>query len=529
MFIRLFKSNYRIISLLLIGLLIFLYSYWVNLDRPGVTSPLGWYGIWFDQSLYYQQSRSMAQFHLDKSTFQYPIIYPLLGSLLIKIFPKDPFLLVDAVLFLLTITILYKLLEKAFDGQKAIFGIIILFSLNRFIFDFVTPWTTSVTAPLFLIIFLILYTNKFTRKRLVIISVLTGLGGLTRYTDILFFLPLVIGFIFKDNFKSLKSKLVSVVLVGAILLCFIGIFLVLNFALSGSPSGPYIQRNITTFDFDFAPLTIIEKTIGFFFNSYTFHRQIAFYSSSVLASFPIFLFILPFGLVLFNLVRKEQKHMIIVHTFLFSSFILWYVSHITFNGVSPFTLKTLALHYLKPWYGIAVFYTIYIVDKIFLQKTIDIINLKLFISSASLLLLLPFFIQKSQPRLLTNYNWEVSTSVNQAIAWDVLDNNLDTAWSSIRPRKKGDSVFIDLKKEYMISRLQLVDGGVNVVTNFDTFLSTDGKVWQKLSANYTYNQRRSDSWEILGYMKKARFIKLVLNEESPIDPWYIKEIYIFGY
>lgn len=487
----------------------------------------GWYALWADQSRYYDQAKAISQFHLSKDTFYYPILYPLLGSVFINIFPKDPFLPVNAFLFLSTIALTFVLLEKFFNRERAIFGVLLLLSLNRFVYDFVTPWTTSLTTPLFLAIFFIVLTKDFSQKRLALISFLTGLAVFARYTDIFFFLPLIAGFIAKDTKSSLRKKLTLIAFPIGVLACFGFIFLFINLATSGSILGPYINRITSRFDIELAPLTIFEKMFGFLFNSFLFHRQIEYFSMSFFTVIPLALFLLPFGSFLFFLVRKEKNA--IIHGSVFASFLLWLASYVPYGAIAPYTLKNLALHYAKPWLPVIIFYVIYCIHTISIQKHIDMKIIRAFFFGTIILLFIPIVSQKIQPKLLSSKEFDIKTTVNQESARFILDNQPATFWNSQQPRKKNDVIFIDMKKEYLVSRLQLIDKPPYAATNFDTFLSVDGKTWKKLAPNYTYNVRLENGWDIVGYMKKARYIKLILNEESLTDAWIIGELYVFGY
>lgn len=523
------KKNHILVILLLFGFLTFVYTYWANIYRPGALYKGGWYEIWADQKRYYTQSKAIADFRLNKETFYYPILYPLLGSLLIRFIPTDPFFLINIGLFLATMVLMYLLIEKVFGKEKAIFSVMLLLISNRFVYDFVTPWTTNITTPLFLASFFILYSQSFSMKYLIIMSTLTGAAFLSRYTDIIFFLPLLIGFIFKDSKVRLKQNLKNLSIAGFVLSFFIIIFFSFNLATSNTLLGPYISRVTSRFVIDLSPVTIFEKTLGFFVDSFTLHRQIEFFSTPAITVYPTLIFVLFFfSLIIFQW-QKLTKSMRIVTASIILSAALWYISYIPYGAIAPYTLKNLALHYIKPWVPLSIFFTIIIFDKLLTKKDEYKLLLKIIIASLIILIFIPLLIHRFQPKLLDKKDWLVTASTNKNEAIKILDGRLDRAWSSKRPRKNGDNIIIDMKKNYMISRLRLMDQPPFAATDFDTLLSQDGKDWQPLARNYSYNVRREYGWDIVGYMKKARYIKLFLNEESKSDPWQIKEIDVFGY
>src|SRR3989344_1207278 len=344
------KENFALVVLLSWGLLVFIYSYSTNIYRPGAESNLGWYQTWADQKRYYTQTQAFASFKINSDTFQFPILYPLLGALLLPILPQDPFLVVNVILFLGTLSLTYFVISKSFSKEKGLYGIIVLISINRFVYDFVTPWTTSLTTPLFLGLFSITQFYRYTLKKLIIATALIGLVGLTRPLDVLFCLPLLISFIFKGRHKTVKNILTDFSLIACILLGFIAIFTLFNLLVAGNVQGPYIERITTRFKPDIAPLVLIEKTFGYFLNPYIFHRQIEYFSTPVVVAIPIAL------LLLLNVTRVSTGTIMI-------SFLIWYLVYIPYDVLSAYTLKNLSLHYLKPWYPIGVLYVFAVLNK----------------------------------------------------------------------------------------------------------------------------------------------------------------------
>lgn len=513
---RVLKTNFALVMLLSWGLLVFIYSYFNNIYRPGAESSLGWYQTWADQRRYYVQAQAFASFKINPDTFQFPILYPLLGALLVPILPQDPFLVINMILFMATLFLTYLVISKSFGKEKALYGLIILISINRFVYDFVTPWTTSLTTALFLGLFLTTQFYPYSLKRSIMAAVLTGLAGLTRPSDVFFCLPLLIGFIFKGRHKTVKNILIDFSLVLAVLLLFMVIFILFNLLVSGNAQGPYIERITTRFRPEIAPLALIEKTFGYFFNPYILHRQIEYFSSPVVTTIPLALLLLLF-------ISRSSTAPIMI------SFLIWYFVYVPYDVLSAYTLKNLSLHYLKPWYPIGLLYVFAVLDK---SQALRLIKGKTFLwhlASFLLLILLPFAAQKLAPHQLTKTDWLAQTSINNQAASKIIDNNTNTFWSSRRSRQRGDVIKIDMKKIFMVSRLQLVDEVSNAATDFDTLLSKDGQSWRKLARNYTYNVRFASGWHIVGYMKKARYIKLVLNETSTTDAWRVKEIDVFGY
>lgn len=516
-----FKDNPTLILLLLASVIVFFYSYWANTFRPGALIEGGWYGAWADQRRYYEQTQAIVNLNLNADSFHYPILYPLLGAFFIKFLPRDPFFLVNLGLFTATVGLLYLLVEKIFDRQKAIFAVTLLLSTQRFIYDFVTPWTTSVTTPLFLACLYVLFDRPRTIKRLTVFSSLVGLSLLARATDVVFFLPLL--FAYGISFRKERLKYLSYS--GLILVGFFVINFFTNKFLTGSFSGPYISRQITKFSFQTDPINIYEKIIGYFANSFVYHRQIEFFSLPILQTLPLFIVIIIFFPLLYQNLKRTKLYS---HLWIGLSFLIFFGSHIIFEGFAPYTLKNLSAHYMKLWYPVAIFYSMYVIEGLSSKNLDKGIAKKIFIIGFTLLLV-PIVLQKSQPRPLPKTGWATSSSVNSEQIVSIIDGDSNTAWSTLRPRQKKDEIIIDMKTEHLVNRLQLVDDPKSKVTDFDTFVSEDKKSWKKLAPNYTYYVRREYGLDVVGYMQKGRYIKLILSESSKSAPWTIQEITVFGY
>jgi len=508
--------------MLLSGLVVFLYSYWADIYRPGMMFDGGWYSIWADQQRYYEQARAISEFRLSAENFFYPILYPLLGSFFIKLFTRDPFLVVNVGLFLCTIGILYLLVEKIFDKQKAIFSVFVLLATQRFIYDFVTPWTTSVTTPLFLASLYILLVASYSKRNVILLTVFYALAFFARIADIVFFIPLLVAYFFIHKERKPYDALISV---GILTLC-AGIWAFINQLVSGNILGPYIVRNTTKFTFQTDLSNILEKIIGYFANSYIFHRQVQPFSSPIVSVFPFFLLLILFLPVSIKYLKNnKQLH---VHAWIALSFFIWLASHIIFAGFAPYTLKNLSAHYAKVWYPVGILYGMYIVEGLLDKKKLNRIFIPVIIFG-TVLLIIPWTIQKLKPYPLNRKGWIVRSKINTEHAQNIIDSNDNSPWTSGKARKRGDSIVIDMKKNLTISRLQFVDDPAGAATNFDTFISSDMKSWEKLAPDYTYYVRRDYGWDVVGYMKKGRYIRLILNETSLTDPWIIKEINVFGY
>lgn len=227
------------------------------------------------------------------------------------------------------------------------------------------------------------------------------------------------------------------------------------------------------------------------------------------------------------LLRQEKKQRVIYFSILVS-FLLWLVLHLIFNCCSAYTLKNLALHYIKPWYPVFLFFSLLLIERLFQQKAIEKNYRMMFLITSGILFLIPFIAEWKKPQKLQDATWIISAGEHSESAQKIIDHDKKSVWTSDGPRRAGDFFLIDLQSTYRINRLTLFDGTYYPVVNFDTKLSSDGDTWVNLGPNSTYNIRYDGYWEILGYIKSARYIKIVLNEETE-EPWAVGEVEVYGY
>jgi hypothetical protein len=145
---RLVRREPLLLALLAFGALFFLYRYSVDLQRPGMLRPEGWWG-YIDQSFYLKEARYLADLDaIPWQDFRYGPGYPFLAAPFAGIgdegWPfRDPFLPADAAIWLLTLAAVY-LVGRRLGGDWVGLAAGLALALATPLVLFVTiPWNTT--------------------------------------------------------------------------------------------------------------------------------------------------------------------------------------------------------------------------------------------------------------------------------------------------------------------------------------------------------------------------------------------------
>lgn len=129
------------------GLLLWLVRYGAFAKFGGGAVP---WASWFDQGRYLQSAAAFAHLDLSPARHWYPLAYPLLAGPFVRILPRDPFMIVDAGLFVAALFGFQRAM-KAVGVDRLWSGIAFLASAlaqGKVAQFWIDPWTTSLSAPL---------------------------------------------------------------------------------------------------------------------------------------------------------------------------------------------------------------------------------------------------------------------------------------------------------------------------------------------------------------------------------------------
>lgn len=498
---------------ILFSSIIFVFFYWTDINRPGVLYSLGWYQIWSDQSQYYNMVQGIA--HGNLGNFQYPIGYPFLGYLSSLIFPKDPFLLVDLVIFDLVIYLSYEVYSSFFNEALSILGVIFLSMTSVSLFYI--PWTSTVSALSFIFVIYIFVKKKYNLLFALLAGISLALAFAARIADIV---PVGIAFtvyligMFKYNKDEFKR---SSILSFLTMLIIVVVTTFINYKFSGSILGPYTSSILSQ---GFNVRAIPFKIYGYLINAYTFHGEANHIFPPLLRYNFLFIFI-PFGL--FYMLRNRKDRLF--GWLITASFIGWSILYIPFVAITGFTLKYGSLHYIKMFFPLFVLISLYAISKMVYESSkFKYLNIYLIV----VVLIGLIFVKGLEFKEMDLSSVNVTSNVNSSQAYKAIDKNLATRWDSESPQKKEMEFEIDLKKAQMVNRI-LLDCSVSpndYPRQFTVWYSLDGKRWSKY-----FGGNQSNNQAIVNiYMEpiSCRFLKIVLNNDDPVYWWSIYELKIWS-
>jgi hypothetical protein len=322
---------------LLIGLytiVVFLLTYWWNPSRPGITSPLGWYQDWADQTAYYSMTSSIPG---NLGTFQYPVIYPLMGYLGRFLWPSDPFLLVDLLLFTAFIWLSWRNFCTFLPPAVALVGACVLVHISVILF--VQPWSSSVAAAgIALLLYRYLYKLYSLRWGLVSGVTLALIFGARPQDAVAAALILALCLLNRQHNEFprwiLAASLSIAVIIPAILWT--------NYHFSHLLLGPYFARGMAQ---GFHPANIPRNLYGYFLDAWKYDHDHL--SRPVFQVCPLLL-LAPIGLA-YLITNRETRRIAFGYI---ASATGWFIVYSAFYSVKGDTLLYGSIHYVKALFPI---------------------------------------------------------------------------------------------------------------------------------------------------------------------------------
>ncbi|MBN2016433.1 glycosyltransferase [Candidatus Dojkabacteria bacterium] len=357
-------NDRSLLLLILICILMFLINYKMHPAKPsydGITRG-GWFA-WCDQRNYLQIATDLSNFTLNRR-FLYGLGYPVLAAPFIRLYPKDPFLIPNLSIFVISISLIFCVMRKYLkSGKYAFLGALLLIFATPLLDSMIVPWNSTVNVISFAIILYFYFKPKLNYLAWIIIAFCFAWIFSARYVDIVFIAPMLLFLLIKQsaNFKSfvLKSLLFCfsfIIFIAPILFvhhrCFGSIF-----------KTPYIyhttEDNVSDQDLSRYSLEIVPdslRTVFFGDRNYDIWKFRPLFREA-----PIFI-LCPLSLV-YLLKRKRLDLLMIVFCMVLS--FIFYASFGGFNGGS---LQFGCLHYVKMWFPPLVLFTMFSIKE-FLQKT----------------------------------------------------------------------------------------------------------------------------------------------------------------
>lgn len=310
---------------------VFLIYYLTNPSRPGITSPLGWYQDWADQTAYYSMFNSMP--HGALGTFQYPPVYPFFGVLGGIFYFRDPLLPVDLLLFCGFVWLSWRVFLSFLPSTLSTAAAALL--IHSGVKLFVQPWSSTVSAAGEALLIYIYIEKKYSRMWGAVVGLTVALIFGARPQDAVAAVFIVVLCLAAQtrNIAGLVKWSLSAMIPLAVVTAAV---LWTNYHFSHHLMGPYFQRGMSQgFNFAAAPRNLY----GYFWDPWKFAHEL---QPSVLQVVPL-LPLVPAGLF-YLAADRECKPVALAFG---AVFIGWFVAYGAFYAVNAETLKYGSVHYAK--------------------------------------------------------------------------------------------------------------------------------------------------------------------------------------
>jgi hypothetical protein len=180
----------------LLGLAVGLYAVacWRHDLFPGFgpgAATRGWW-TWSDQQRYLAEAAAIAEGRLDRSSYTYPIGYPVLGALAWRWLPAHAFLLPNLLLFAGSAAAWWRLARRWFEplAALAVAAVFVLFHRWLVADTQVVPWNTLPTQCA-LLVAVVRVTNATAPRPIWPLALLAGAAYAVRPVDAVAFAPLL--------------------------------------------------------------------------------------------------------------------------------------------------------------------------------------------------------------------------------------------------------------------------------------------------------------------------------------------------
>jgi len=513
-------KNSSILFVIAISSGLFFYSYWKDVARPGVIYEQGWYQVWADQGQYFIMAKKIYLKDFSPSGYSYPLGYPLLGALSYKLYPQDPFLIPDFLLFVGSISLLFLSIKNIVNKRTALMSVIMALVATPLLNICTIPWTTNVTL-LSSTFALYAVSRKFSFNINLILGFLVGYAFFTRYADGIILFPFLISNSLrpltnssqnKINLFTIIKKSLPIILCGFIILTTFYV----NILMFKNPLGSYLNT-IQSVGVD----TIQNwptKLIGIFFNPFLYNKDYHILSIPLFSSLLLLLFS-PLGFI--NL-YKDKK------TIMFSglgSLLLWLSLYLPYTGFSPGGIKYGNIHYLKSILPIFILTSCLGIN--FSTENKNNFKALIYILVLAPLLVICIYLT---PKEISKKNYTVKTSINTSTINNAIDNNLSTRWDTGRPQKTGDQVVIEIKKSTKITGITINAGEPTTANGCpDNLLIESSDNESDWAVLVDYNTLQGSCTNITRFFNKisAKYIRLKLESDNKTNWWVINEIYLY--
>lgn len=245
----------RVILLVFVALC-YVFAYRTHPLYPGSgagATSRGWW-TWTDQQRYLEEAGAIAHGRLNPTSYHYPIGYPALGSLLVRLSPAHPFFVPDLMLILVFAAIGWQLARRWLAPIEAL-GATLLFVIthrNLIGLTMVVPWNTILTQTSLIAGVWVVLTKK-DALGVLWLSLLAAVTVLARPIDALAFAPMLVFATWR--IPAWRRRLVWGLAGASLIAVTVGATIVLNFAIFGHARTPYDEVSLRSIGFFGYPIS----------------------------------------------------------------------------------------------------------------------------------------------------------------------------------------------------------------------------------------------------------------------------------
>jgi len=503
----------------------------------------GWFG-WWDQSQYLNMARDMSGFDLKSENFFYGVGYPILGALFYGIYPTNPFLVPNLVLYVLTMTLYYRIAGVYLSKESAFIVLLLIMFGTPVTSYFVVPWNNITTlVALAVLVYIAVVVDKIKIWHCVIIGLVIGWVFAARYVDAVFLFPFA-GYIFFKAIREngvraakyfLLSALLFIVIVGVVLgthkRVFGGYFKTpYHKHLSMTDGGDKISA--AAFQVKRAP----DHLYSVIFNPHQFHPIEYLQFNIPLLGYSFFFVFSLSGFILQICDKKDWLSGIMLGTLIVS-----FVFYGSFSATRGSDLKYHCLRYFSMWYPAMTIMGVLCVSKLFNFGSIGKRQRRLIYLGISLTFLglfmnylyLNYSYASLQKNMLDSSHWSVASNYNQGLTRQAVDRDFATRWDTGMPQKPGMYFQVNFDSIRTLEKIVLNSAASSndYPRGIKVEVSTGGEKWEEVfRMNGIALPLLTDGSLIIRLTKveagKVRIIQTGFDDKAN---WAISELEIYGH
>lgn len=179
-----------LLGVLAFGAVLFIYRWWVDLQRPGLTSPDGWWGF-TDQGFYLSEATRLGRLErIPADQFEYGPGYPALAAPFTRLgggegWPaRDPFMIPNLALWLLAVAATFLVARRMYGMWAGVGGAFALMLATPLIGYVTLPWNTTAVMGAVAVVMMVALVRRPGPWHGAALGAAVGLAYSARYIDV---------------------------------------------------------------------------------------------------------------------------------------------------------------------------------------------------------------------------------------------------------------------------------------------------------------------------------------------------------